>query len=133
MSSLARLKGIESASDKPRQDFERRRDEIGDNQRSAEPGLQTVETHATVETGRDRQPDMAVHRVEMSDAGRETAIDTAIHTILFAAPRRWAFGDGPRRRWWPEGGIGHHNLQANMLVGNLVAMIGVVKEFNARR
>jgi hypothetical protein len=48
-------------------------------------------------------------------------------------PRRWAFGDGPRRWRWPEGGIGHHNLQANMLVGNMIAMIGAVKEFNARR
>jgi hypothetical protein len=50
---------------------------------------------------RDRQPDMAMHRVEVPDAGRETAIDAAICTILLVAPPHWAFGDGPRGR--PEG------------------------------
>jgi hypothetical protein len=49
----------------------------------------------------------------MPDAGREGAIDAAIHTVLLAAPRRWAFGDRARRRWRPKGGIGHHNVQAS--------------------
>jgi hypothetical protein len=41
---LARLEGvIEGTRDKSRQDLRRRRDEIGDRQRSAEPSLQTVE------------------------------------------------------------------------------------------
>jgi hypothetical protein len=41
---LARLEGvIEGTRDKSRQDLRRRRDEIGDRQRPAEPGLQTVE------------------------------------------------------------------------------------------
>jgi len=36
-------KVIEGTRDKSRQDLRRRRDEIGDRQRPAEPGLQTVE------------------------------------------------------------------------------------------
>jgi hypothetical protein len=43
------------------------------------------------------------------------------------------FRDGPRRWRWPEGGIGHHNVQANTPVRNKVAMIGAVKKLNARR
>lgn len=75
---------------------------------------------------------MAMHRVEVPDAGLETAIDPAIHTILLAAPRRWAFGDGPRRRR-AEGGIVITTSYANTPVGNMVAMIDAVEEFNARR
>ena len=56
-----------------------------------------------------------MHRVEVPDPGRETAIDAAIRTILLAAPPRWTFGDGPRRR--PEGAISHHNVQADTRLG----------------
>jgi hypothetical protein len=50
---------------------------------------------------------MAMHRVEVPDAGRETAIDAEIRTILLAAPPRRAFDDEPRR---PEGAISDHNV-----------------------
>jgi hypothetical protein len=54
-SSLARLEGvIEGAGYESRQDFEWRGDEISRHQRSAEPGLQTVEAQPTVGAGRDR-------------------------------------------------------------------------------